>query len=68
MGLFVSLGYWWLQHSSHLIQLGVLVPLGGLIYIVMIFKSRAVTTEMIALLRKQPEDSPSQSLDNRIEP
>jgi O-antigen/teichoic acid export membrane protein len=55
MGLFVFLGYGFLQHSSHLIQLAVTVPLGGLIYIVMIFKSKAVTTEMMAMLKKTPQ-------------
>jgi len=52
MGVVVYGGYILMISQWYVWQLLILVPLGALIYLVMIFRSRAVTAEMIALLRK----------------
>jgi hypothetical protein len=55
MGAVVGIGYFAMRNVWYIGQLAVLVPLGGAIYVAMIFKSKAVTKEMVALLRKQPQ-------------
>ena len=51
MGVAVYSGFQMLWDVWYVWQLAILVPLGGVIYVTMIFKSKAVTTEMIALLK-----------------
>jgi O-antigen/teichoic acid export membrane protein len=53
MGLVVYFGYIMMYGSWYIWQLMLLVPLGGLIYVLLIFKSKAVTSEMLFLLRKK---------------
>jgi O-antigen/teichoic acid export membrane protein len=53
MGILVALGYRFLPHSSAYLQLGILVPMGGIIYVFLMFKTKAITPEMLALLRRR---------------
>jgi len=53
MGVAVNLGFHLIPHFNPYLQLGILVPIGGLIYVFLMFKTKAVTPEMIALLRKR---------------
>ncbi|QQR83830.1 flippase [Candidatus Peregrinibacteria bacterium] len=52
MGLIVFLGYSWLIDLWFVYQLAVLVPLGGLVYLLMVWKTGAVTPEMLRLIKK----------------
>ena len=53
MGVMVYLGFSLIPHLNSYLQLGILVPIGGLVYIFLMFKTKAVTSEMIALIRKR---------------
>lgn len=53
MGAVVAVGMHTLSHAWFMIQLGVLVPLGGLVYIGMMLLTRAVNDEARELLRKK---------------
>lgn len=55
MGVVVLVGFSMMRNAWYVWQLAVLVPLGGLVYLGLLFKSKAVTTEMMGLLRKQPQ-------------
>ncbi len=64
MGAFVALGFGFMPHSSAYLQLGILVPAGAAIYIFLMLKTKAVTPEMLALLRKREpvgEEAPQPS-------
>ena len=52
MGIVVFLGLRFMQGMWHVWQLAVLVPLGGIIYGILMLKTGAITKEMINLLRK----------------
>jgi len=52
MGLFVALGFHWIADWWFAYQLGLLVPLGGVIYIGMMLLTNAITPEMRQLLKK----------------
>jgi O-antigen/teichoic acid export membrane protein len=67
MGIPIYAGYQLMAGSRPLVQISVLIPLGILIYGYFIFKSKAVTPEMLALLRKQEpvgEEAPLPSGQN----
>lgn len=53
MGLAVWGGFVLMADMWFVWQLAVLVPLGGLVYLLFMFKTKAITPEMIALLRKK---------------
>ena len=53
MGAVVAIGFVAMKNVWYVWQLAVLVPLGAALYVVMIFKSKAVTSEMIALLKNK---------------
>ncbi len=53
MGFVVWIGFRSMQSLHYLIQLAILVPLGGAIYIGLMFKTRAITPEMISLLKRK---------------
>jgi len=53
MGLAVWGGFVLMADMWFVWQLAVLVPLGGLVYLLLMFKTKAITPEMIALLRKK---------------
>lgn len=53
MGAVVYFGLDVMKEMWFFWQLAVLVPLGGFIYLFLMFKTKAVTPEMIALLRKK---------------
>lgn len=53
MGVVVLLGFRLMESVWFVWQLAVLVPLGGLVYIGLMFKTKAVTPEMMNLLRKK---------------
>jgi len=52
MGLVVYVGYILMTGIWFVWQLAVLVPLGGVIYLIFIFKTKAVTQEMMLLLKR----------------
>ena len=52
MGLVVYTGYFLMADMWFVWQLVVLVPLGGLVYLILMFKTKAVTSEMLFLLRR----------------
>ncbi|MBN2087602.1 flippase [Candidatus Peregrinibacteria bacterium] len=52
MGIFVSLGFYWMQDIWFIWQLALLVPLGGIVYVIMILRTKAVTPDMWKLLKK----------------
>ncbi len=54
MGIVVYFGFDLMADSWFIWQLAVLVPLGGLVYLLLMFKTKAITPEMISLLRKKP--------------
>lgn len=56
MGGFILIVKDLLIHFDFKVQLAILVPMGGLIYVFLMFKTKAVTSEMIALLRKKRVD------------
>ncbi len=53
MGAVVLAGFNIMADVWFIWQLAILIPLGGLIYVLLMFKTRAVTPEMMALLRKK---------------
>ena len=53
MGAAVYGGFVWLKDVSYLVQLAILVPLGIVVYILAMFKTNAITPEMMALLKKR---------------
>lgn len=53
MGIALLVGLNALRNTTYLVQIAALVPLGGAIYLGMIWKTRAVTPEMMSLLRKK---------------
>lgn len=53
MGIVVLFGFRLMANAWFLWQLAVLVPLGGAIYIALMFKTKAITPEMMRLLRKK---------------
>jgi hypothetical protein len=53
MGLVVFAGYHLMAGMWFVWQLAVLVPIGGAIYLLFIFKTKAVTQEMMDLLKKR---------------
>jgi len=53
MGLLVALGYRFMPNFNAYLQLGILVPIGGIVYVFLMFKTKAITPEMLALLRKR---------------
>jgi len=52
MGVVLYGGLVWLQGVSPFLQLATLVPLGIVVYVLAMFKTRAVTPEMLRLLKK----------------
>lgn len=52
MGVVVFMGFTLMRDAWYVLQLAVLVPVGGLVYLGLLFKSKAVTVEMMGLLRK----------------
>ncbi len=54
MGITVYFGYVFMEEVWFVWQLAVLVPVGGLIYIFFMFKTKAITPEMMHLIRKKP--------------
>jgi O-antigen/teichoic acid export membrane protein len=53
MGAVVSFGYSLMFSFNAYLQLAVLIPIGGAVYIFLMFMTKAVTPEMIALIRKR---------------
>ncbi len=53
MGIIVYFGFGLMADFWFVWQLAVLIPLGGLIYFILMFATKAVTPEMMALLRKK---------------
>lgn len=53
MGVTVWLGLLGMESVHYLIKLAVLVPAGGAVYILLMFKTRAITPEMANLLKRQ---------------
>ena len=53
MGIIVYFGFGLMADFWFVWQLAVLIPLGGLIYFILMFATKAVTPEMMALLRKR---------------
>jgi O-antigen/teichoic acid export membrane protein len=53
MGIIVYFGYMYMTDVWFVWQLAVLVPLGGMVYLVLMFKTKAITPEMMRLLRKR---------------
>ncbi|MBU0577014.1 flippase [Patescibacteria group bacterium] len=52
MGLAVAAGYYWMTDVWFVWQIALLIPLGGVVYAIMILATKAVTPEMWRLLRK----------------
>lgn len=52
MGLFVTFGFYWMQNVWFIYQLALLVPLGGVVYAIMLLWTNAITPEMRRLLKK----------------
>ena len=53
MGVIIWFGFDLMADMWFVWQLAVLIPLGGLVYILLMFKTKAITPEMLALLRKR---------------
>ncbi len=53
MGIVVYLGYMYMENIWFVWQLALLVPLGGITYLILMFKTKAITPEMIHLLKKR---------------
>lgn len=53
MGLIIWLGYYWMASSWYIWQLAALVPLGALIYGLMLLATKTITPEMKAVLRRK---------------
>jgi len=53
MGISVYIGFYWLTDLWYLYQLAILVPLGAAVYSGMMLWTRAVTDEMLVLLKKR---------------
>lgn len=52
MGVVVWAGYRWMEGVWFVWQIAVLIPLGGVVYGIMVIKTRAITPEMWKLLKK----------------
>jgi len=53
MGIAVYFGYRFMADMWFVWQLAALVPLGGVVYLFFMFKTKAITPEMMSLLRKK---------------
>ncbi|PIZ72331.1 hypothetical protein COY07_03365 [Candidatus Peregrinibacteria bacterium CG_4_10_14_0_2_um_filter_43_11] len=53
MGLFIFIGFMWMKNVWFVWQLAILIPLGGVVYMFFMLKTKAVTSEMLALLKKK---------------
>ena len=53
MGFVVYFGFDLMSNAWFVWQLAVLVPLGGLVYLLLMFKTKAITPEMMKLIRKK---------------
>jgi len=53
MGLVIGFGFYWLAGVWFVYQLGLLIPLGGVAYIILLVWTKAITPEMWNLLRKK---------------
>ncbi|MBU1017664.1 flippase [Patescibacteria group bacterium] len=53
MGLVVWVGYGWMADIWFVWQLAILIPVGGFVYLLLMFKTKAITPEMMSLLRKK---------------
>lgn len=53
MGLLVAGGFYWLNGLWYIYQLALLIPLGGVVYGVMLLWTNAITPEMRLLLKKK---------------
>ncbi len=53
MGIVVWTGFEWMAGMWFVWQLAVLIPVGGLVYLLLMFKTKAITPEMMRLLRKR---------------
>ncbi len=53
MGIVIYFGFNFMDDMWFVWQLLVLVPLGGLVYVLLMFKTKAITPEMIGLLKKR---------------
>jgi len=53
MGAIVTLGYLWTDSLWYVYQLGLLIPMGGVVYLFMLLWTKAITPEMRQLLRKK---------------
>ena len=53
MGIVVYFGYMHMENIWFVWQLALLVPLGGVTYLILMFKTKAVPPEMMRLLRKK---------------
>ena len=53
MGVIIWFGFDLMADMWFIWQLAVLIPLGGLVYVLLMFKTKAITPEMLALLRKK---------------
>jgi O-antigen/teichoic acid export membrane protein len=53
MGTIVTLGYLWTDSLWYVYQLGLLIPMGGVVYLFMLLWTKAITPEMRELLRKK---------------
>ena len=52
MGIIVTAGHYWMSGLWHIYQLALLVPLGAVIYVLMMLWTNAITPEMRQLLKK----------------
>lgn len=52
MGLVVSAGFYWMKDAWFVWQIVLLIPLGGVVYILMMLGTKAITPEMWKLLKK----------------
>jgi len=53
MGIVVFFGFEWMSDMWFIYQLGLLIPLGGAVYAIMLLWTKAITPEMWALLKKK---------------
>lgn len=52
MGIVVGSGYYLMADAWFVWQLAILVPLGGVVYLFLMFKTEAITPDMISMLKK----------------
>lgn len=53
MGIIVAIGFYWVNGLWYVYKLALLIPLGGVTYILMMLLTNAITPEMRQLLRKK---------------